>query len=85
MCVTFPGQVVSVGPAGATVRTEGRTRQASTLLYPEVRPGEWVLVAVGTIVQRLSDEEAGAIRSTLLEAIDLGGGAQPAGAERDTS
>lgn len=85
MCVTFPGQVVSVGPAGATVRTEGRTRQASTLLHPEVRPGEWVLVAVGTIVQRLSDEEAEAIRGTLLEAVDRAGGASRAGMEREPS
>lgn len=85
MCVTFPGQVVSVGPAGASVRTEGRTRQASTLLYPDVRPGEWVLVAVGTIVQRLSDEEAEAIRSTLLEAVDLAGTAPPSGSVPETS
>lgn len=70
MCVGFPGQVVSVGPAGATVRTEGRTRQASTLLHPEVGPGDWVLVAVGTIVQRLSEDEAAAIRDTLTQAID---------------
>ncbi len=71
MCLAFPGQVVSVSPAGATVRTEGQLRNASTLLHPDIREGEWVLVAVGTIVQRLDDEEAAAIRDALLEAIEL--------------
>jgi hydrogenase assembly chaperone HypC/HupF len=69
MCVSFPGQVVTVGPEGATVRTEGQLRRASTLLHPDVHEGDWVLVAVGTIVQRLTDDEATAIRDALLEAV----------------
>jgi len=68
MCIAFPGQVVSVGPAGATVDTEGRQRQASTLLHPDVQVGEWVLVSVGTIVERLSDADAAAIREALSSA-----------------
>jgi len=70
MCVSFPGQVVSVGPEGAVVRTEGRERRASTLLHPDVHEGEWVLVAVGTIVQRLTDDEASSIRGALREAVE---------------
>ena len=68
MCISFPGRVLSVGPAGATVRTEGRERRASTLLHPKVQAGEWVLVSVGTIVERLTDDEAAAIRDALLAA-----------------
>lgn len=70
MCLAFPGRVTEVAPDGALVSTEGRLRRASTLLYPDVRPGEWVIVAAGTIVRRLDDEEAEAIREALTAAID---------------
>ena len=70
MCLAFPGRVTDVAPDGATVDTEGRLRRASTLLYPDVRSGDWVIVAAGTIVRTISDEEAQAIRHALLTAID---------------
>ncbi len=68
MCIAFPGRVLGVGPDGATVRTQGRDRRASTLLHPDVQPGEWVLVSVGTIVERLNADEAAAISDLLLAA-----------------
>lgn len=70
MCLAFPGRVTQVTPDGAVVSTEGRERRASTLLHPEVRAGEWVIVAAGTIVRRLEDAEAEAIRRALIDAID---------------
>jgi hydrogenase assembly chaperone HypC/HupF len=70
MCLAFPGRVTRVMPDGAVVSTEGRERRASTLLHPDVRPGEWVIVAAGTIVRRLDDAEAEAIRRALTDAID---------------
>lgn len=71
MCVGFPGKVVSVDELGATVEQEGRVRRASTLLVPDVVPGDWVYVAAGSIVERLDPAEAEQIRATLLEAIAL--------------
>jgi hydrogenase assembly chaperone HypC/HupF len=70
MCLAFPGRVTEVAPDGATVSTEGRERRASTLLHPDVRVGEWVIVAAGTIVRRLDDQEAAEIRRAITEAID---------------
>jgi hydrogenase assembly chaperone HypC/HupF len=70
MCLAFPGRVTEVAPDGAMVSTEGRLRHASTLLHPDVRPGEWVIVAAGSIVRRLDDAEAEAIRQALTAAID---------------
>jgi hydrogenase assembly chaperone HypC/HupF len=69
MCLGFPGRVVAVDAAGAVVDVEGRRRRASTLLVPDVGPGDWVFVTAGTIVDRIDPAEAAAIRSTLLEAI----------------
>jgi hydrogenase assembly chaperone HypC/HupF len=58
MCISYPGHVVAVDADGATVRTEGRLRRASTLVVPDVRAGDWVTVAAGTIVDRLDPAEA---------------------------
>lgn len=69
MCVEFPSRVVAIDELGATVDREGRLRRASTLLVPDAAPGDWVLVAAGTIVRRLDPAEAHLIRITLLEAL----------------
>lgn len=71
MCVGFPGRVVAVDELGATVDQEGRIRRASTLLIPEIAPGDWVFVAAGSIVERLDPAEAEEIRATLRQAIAL--------------
>ncbi|MEW5990558.1 MAG: HypC/HybG/HupF family hydrogenase formation chaperone [Chloroflexota bacterium] len=71
MCIGFPGIVVAVDEVGATVDQEGRRRRASTLLIPDVAPGDHVFVAAGSIVERLDPAEAELIRATLAEAIAL--------------
>lgn len=71
MCITFPGTVIAIDAAGATVDQEGRRRRASTLLIPDIAVGDQVIVAVGSIIKRLDGAEAGFIRATLLDAIDL--------------
>jgi hydrogenase assembly chaperone HypC/HupF len=69
MCVGFPGRVVAVDELGATVDQEGRTRRASTFLMPDLAMGDWVLVAAGTVVERLDPAQAELIQATLREAI----------------
>lgn len=69
MCLEFPGQIIALDAEGATVDTEGRLRRASTLLYPDLQVGEWVTVAAGTVIGRLSDSEAADIRRELNAAI----------------
>ena len=68
MCIAYPGQVVDIDPAGALVETAGRRRRASTLLVDDIRPGDWVTVAAGTIVERLDPAEAAEIERLLHEA-----------------
>lgn len=73
MCVAIPGRVLSVDEDGALVEVRGRRRRASTVLLPDVRPGEPVLIANGMIVERLSEDESAerdAIFGAMLEAID---------------
>ena len=68
MCVAVPGLVVGVGPEGAAVQWGSRLRRASALLFPDLRVGEYVLVAGGMVVERLTPEEARA-RLALFDAL----------------
>jgi hydrogenase assembly chaperone HypC/HupF len=65
MCIDDPGRVVAIDALGAIIETPAHRRRASTLLIPDVAVGDWVTVAAGTIVDRLTDEEAAEIRSIL--------------------
>jgi hydrogenase expression/formation protein HypC len=58
MCLTVPGEIVAVEGAEALVRVDGRLRRASTLAAPEVRVGDRVIVAAGSVIARLEPAEA---------------------------
>jgi hydrogenase assembly chaperone HypC/HupF len=70
MCIDDPGRVIAIDDLGAIVETPTHRRRASTLLLPDVAVGDWVTVAAGTIVDRLTPEEAGEIREILDRAAD---------------
>jgi hydrogenase assembly chaperone HypC/HupF len=64
MCLTAPVHVISVAGGTATVDAGGLRRTASTLVVPEVRPGDWALMTAGTLVRVLDPRfaaELGAI------------------------
>jgi hydrogenase expression/formation protein HypC len=65
MCIAYPGLVVEVDSDGAVVETEGRRRRASVLLLPDIAVGDWVTVAVGTVVERLEPARAAEIQEIL--------------------
>jgi hydrogenase assembly chaperone HypC/HupF len=58
MCLEFPGCVIARDGDAVTVETAGRKRRALALLFPDLRVGDWVLVAAGTVVSRLDANEA---------------------------
>ena len=49
----------------AVVEMEGRRRRASLMLMPDLRPGEWVVVSAGTVIERLDPEHAAEITALL--------------------
>jgi hydrogenase assembly chaperone HypC/HupF len=71
MCIGYPAQVMALVRPDAIVAVDGRRRRASTLLLPDIAVGDFVVVAAGTIVDRLSVEEAREIQSLLDAAIEL--------------
>lgn len=68
MCLTAPARVIAVDADGATVLLGGRERRASTLVRPDTAVGDWVVVGAGTILERISDEEATRQMLAVLEA-----------------
>jgi hydrogenase assembly chaperone HypC/HupF len=68
MCLDLPGRVIGRDGDSATVIVDGRVRSATTLLLPDVAVGEWVYVAAGAIVDRLTPESAAQIELEIRQA-----------------
>jgi hydrogenase expression/formation protein HypC len=77
VCLACPARVTALDAEGATIESDGRQRRASILLYPDLRVGEWVIVAMGTVIERLDEARALEIRATLRHAIELDEEAPP--------
>ena len=59
MCVAIPYRVLEVNENGRAQIEIGSTRQEiSTLLVPEVKVGDWVLVNLGSVVAKIDEDEA---------------------------
>ena len=69
MCIGYPARVTALVPPEAIVEVDGHRRRASTLVLPDVAVGEFVIVAAGTIVDRIAPEEAREIQRLLDAAI----------------
>ena len=58
MCLAEPREVTEVGAQTARIRSGGREREVSTLLVPDLRAGDYVIVAGDVVVERLDPLEA---------------------------
>lgn len=58
MCLAVPAKIVTIEEGEAIVDLHGNKIRVSTLLVPEVKMGDWVLVHAGFAIQRLDEKEA---------------------------
>jgi hydrogenase expression/formation protein HypC len=58
MCLAVPARIIDRTDMTATVEVSGVTRQASLMLLPDARVGEYVLVHAGFAIQTVDEEEA---------------------------
>ena len=60
MCLGVPMRVVDIEGFNATCEARGVRREASLFLlqHEEVRPGDFVMIHRGNVLQKLSEEEA---------------------------
>ena len=75
MCLSVPAHVVRVDRprATATVDVLGATREASTMLLPDVDEGDWVLVHVGFAISKIDEAAAAEALALLGEALGAEG------------
>ena len=70
MCVALPGKVLAVNGTSATVDFSGNTVEAQAGLV-SVKPGDYVLVHAGCILQVLSEEEGDMLADLFKEIEEL--------------
>jgi len=58
VCLAVPAKVVEIGESRAMVELGGIVREASLVLVPETKVGDYVLLHAGFAIQRLDEEEA---------------------------
>ena len=73
MCLAIPGRITETDPVEqrALIDYNGISKTASTMLMPEAKAGDYVLVHAGFIIQIL-DEDYGESLSRLTEELDRG-------------
>ncbi|MCG3179477.1 MAG: Hydrogenase maturation factor HypC [Phycisphaerae bacterium] len=61
MCLAMPGQIVQAAARGgndAVVDMNGNRFTVSTVMTPEARVGDWVLVHAGFAIAKLDENDA---------------------------
>ncbi|HLE11366.1 MAG: hypothetical protein A2504_17100 [Bdellovibrionales bacterium RIFOXYD12_FULL_39_22] len=59
MCLAIPLKVIDIPSEGmAQVETDGVTIEVSSILTPDIKKGEYVLVHAGFIIEKLATKEA---------------------------
>ncbi len=58
MCLAVPVRVLQVDGLKALVELGGLTRQASIMLVPDTKVGDYILLHAGFAIQKLDEEEA---------------------------
>lgn len=70
MCLAFPAKIVEIKDSLATVERSGVKRDASLMLLPDAKIGDYVLIHAGFAIQ-VVDEEETKLRDEALGAINV--------------
>ncbi len=58
MCLAVPAQVEKIEGETAVVNLSGNRQKAMASLVPDLKPGDWVLLHAGYILQKIDEKEA---------------------------
>jgi hydrogenase expression/formation protein HypC len=58
MCLAVPARLVKCRGSNALADLHGNRVEISTVLVPEVKEGDWVLLHAGFAIQTLDEQEA---------------------------
>ena len=65
MCLVSPARVMALDGSVATLESAGRRREASILLAPDLRVGDWVVVAGGAVLRQIDESAASAMQAAV--------------------
>ncbi len=71
MCLAIPSKIVGISDQTAAIDVDGVRRQASLLLLPEARVGDYVIVHAGFAIQKIDEAAAREALRYLREAAAL--------------
>ncbi len=74
MCLAVPAKVVSIDGETALVELGGLTRRARTMLVPNVKVGDYVLLHAGFAIQTLDEAAAQETLELLARMAEAGAG-----------
>ena len=57
MCLAFPAKIISIKDSLATVEKSGVKRDASLMLLPDAKVGDYVLIHAGFAMQIVDEDE----------------------------
>ncbi len=58
MCLAFPAKIISIKDSLATVERSGIKRDASLMLLPDAKVGDFVLIHAGFAMQIVDEKES---------------------------
>ncbi|MCL4371286.1 MAG: HypC/HybG/HupF family hydrogenase formation chaperone [Chloroflexi bacterium] len=58
MCLAVPARITRIEGNRATVDVAGVVREASIMMLPDAKVGEYVIIHAGYAIERLDEEEA---------------------------
>ena len=70
MCLAVPAKIIALEGDLAEVELNGNRLKVCTLVVPEARTGDWVLVHAGFAITRLDEEQARQSWQTIREIAD---------------
>ena len=74
MCLAVPAKLIEQHGEQGIADLHGNRVQVTTLLVPEARAGDWILMHAGFAIQRLSPRAAAQTWSVLRDAVDATSG-----------
>jgi len=58
MCLAVPARITSIEGKRATVDMAGVVREASIMMLPDAKIGDYVIIHAGYAIERLDEDEA---------------------------
>lgn len=71
MCLAVPMQIMAIDGTMATMEVSGITKEASLVMLPEAKVGDYVLIHAGFAIQKVDEDEAQETLRLLAEMVSM--------------